>query len=100
MFLPREPESGPLVTRCRACRLACSLSTYSGAAAQLRLQRAVEGLSVVVLTYYLANLLKLILEGTEAAGISVHATLVVALFVPLLAGGVWWAVRGSKRPEE
>jgi uncharacterized membrane-anchored protein len=36
------------------------------AAAQLRLQRAVEGLSVVVLTYYLANLLKIILEGTEA----------------------------------
>ena len=70
------------------------------AAAQLRLQRAVEGLSVVVLTYYLANLLKLILEGTEAAGITVHATLVVALFVPLLAAGVWWAVRGSKRPED
>ena len=70
------------------------------AAAQLRLQRAVEGLSVVVLTYYLANLLKIVLEGTEAAGFAVHATLVVALVLPLLAGGVWWAVRRTKRPEE
>jgi uncharacterized membrane-anchored protein len=70
------------------------------AAAQLRLQRAVEGLSVVVLTYYLANLVKLILEGAEAAGIAVNAPLVVALLVPLLAAGVWWAVRRFKRPEE
>jgi uncharacterized membrane-anchored protein len=70
------------------------------AAAQLRLQRAVEGLSVVVLTYYLANLLKIILEGTEAAGFAVHATLVVALVLPLLAGGVWWAVRRSKHHDD
>ena len=70
------------------------------AAAQLRLQRAVEGLSVVVLTYYLANLLKIILEGTEAAGFAVHATLVVALVLPLLAGLVWWAVRRSKPADE
>jgi len=70
------------------------------AATQLRLQRAVEGLSVVVLTYYLANLLKIILEGTEAAGYAVHAPLVVALVLPLLAGGVWWAVRRSKPPDE
>jgi len=70
------------------------------AAAQLRLQRAVEGLSVVVLTYYLANLLKIILEGTEAAGIAIHSTLVVALVLPLLAGGVWWAVQRSKRRGE
>jgi uncharacterized membrane-anchored protein len=70
------------------------------AAAQLRLQHAVEGLSVVVLTYYLANLLKILLEGTEAAGIAIHSTLVVALVLPLLAGGVWWAVRRSKRHRE
>ena len=70
------------------------------AAAQLRLQRAVEGLSVVVLTYYLANLLKIALEGTEAAGLAVHATLVVALLLPFVAGVVWWAVRRNKTPEE
>jgi uncharacterized membrane-anchored protein len=70
------------------------------AAAQLRLQHAVEGLSVVVLTYYLANLLKIMLEGSEAAGLAVHASLVVALVVPLLAAAVWWAVRRAKKHGE
>jgi uncharacterized membrane-anchored protein len=70
------------------------------AATQLRLQHAVEGLSVVVLTYYLANLLKLILEGIEAAGIVVHANLIVALVVPFLAGGVWWTVQRFKRHDD
>ena len=66
------------------------------AAAQLRLQHNVEGLSVVVLTYYLANLLKMVLEGTNAAGLTVNTMLVVSLVLPLLAGGVWWAVRRAQ----
>ena len=64
---------------------------------QLRLQHAVEGLSVVVLTYYLANLLKIILEGVKAAGIAIDTTLVTALGLPLLASAVWMAVRHAKR---
>lgn len=63
------------------------------AARQLRLQHEVEGLSVVVLTYYLANLLKYVLEGSKAVGFHVDEMLVVALVLPLLAGGVWWMVR-------
>jgi uncharacterized membrane-anchored protein len=70
------------------------------AAAQLRLQHAVEGLSVVVLTYYLANLLKLILEGTKAAGIAINATLVTALFLPLLAVAVWKVVRNARHQNQ
>jgi len=70
------------------------------AAAQLRLQHNVEGLSVVVLTYYLANLLKIALEGTEAAGVAVNVMLVVALVLPLLAGGVWWAVRRARHKSQ
>jgi uncharacterized membrane-anchored protein len=70
------------------------------AAAQLRLQHNVEGLSVVVLTYYLANLLKIALEGTLAAGIAINVMLVVALLLPLLAGGVWWAVRHVRHKSE
>jgi uncharacterized membrane-anchored protein len=66
------------------------------AAAQLRLQHNVEGLSVVVLTYYLANLLKIILEGAKSAGFAVNETLTVALVLPVLAGGVWWAVRHAR----
>jgi uncharacterized membrane-anchored protein len=66
------------------------------AAAQLRLQHNVEGLSVVVLTYYLANLLKMVLEGSNAAGLPVNTMLVVSLVLPLLAGGVWRAVRHAR----
>jgi uncharacterized membrane-anchored protein len=64
------------------------------------LQHNVEGLSVVVLTYYLANLLKIALEGTKAAGIAINATLVVAVFLPLLAYGVWRAVRHARHQNQ
>lgn len=67
------------------------------AAAQLRLQHNVEGLSVVVLTYYLASLLKLVLEGTKAAGFAVNTALGVTLVLPLLALGVWRKVRHVKQ---
>ncbi|MEI9897215.1 MAG: DUF3422 domain-containing protein [Chthoniobacter sp.] len=70
------------------------------AAAQLRLQHNVEGLSVVVLTYYLANLLKIALEGTEAAGVAVNVMLIVASVLPLLAGAVWWAVRHARHQSQ
>jgi uncharacterized membrane-anchored protein len=70
------------------------------AAAQLRLQHAVEGLSVVVLTYYLAGLLKIILEGAKAAGAGIEPVFLVSLALPLLAGGVWWTVRHAKRRDE
>jgi len=70
------------------------------AATQLRLQHAVEGLSVVVLTYYLANLLRMLLEGTQAAGVAINPTAVVALALPALAVGVWIMVRRAKRHHE
>jgi uncharacterized membrane-anchored protein len=70
------------------------------AAAQLQLQHAVEGLSVVVLTYYLASLLKIVLDGTKAAGFPVNVTLVTALVLPLLAFGVWKTVRHVKGGRE
>lgn len=63
------------------------------AATQLQLQYKVEGLSVVVLTYYLAGLAKLALEGAKSGGLHFDSSLVVALLVPVLALGVWRAVR-------
>jgi len=66
------------------------------AADQLRLQHNVEGLSVVVLTYYLSNLLKLAMEGTEAAGVHFNSHMMIALALPLVAGGVWWMVRRAR----
>jgi uncharacterized membrane-anchored protein len=70
------------------------------AATQLRLQHSVEGLSVVVLTYYLANLVKMLLEGAKEGGVAVNSTLIVALVVPVLAGAVWWVVHHAKRRSE
>ncbi|MEA3208984.1 MAG: hypothetical protein QOE70_2041 [Chthoniobacter sp.] len=70
------------------------------AAAQLRLQHNVEGLSVVVLTYYLAALLKIVLEGGKAAGFAINASLVMPLVLPLLAGGVWKAVRHARHQSQ
>jgi uncharacterized membrane-anchored protein len=70
------------------------------AAAQLHLQRAVEGLSFVVLTYYLANLVKMLLDGGKAAGAPLNPALVIALVLPLLALGVWWMVRRAKRHQD
>ncbi len=69
-------------------------------AAQLRLQHNVEGLSVVVLTYYLANLIKMALEGTKAAGLHVDTSLIIALLLPLLAGAVWRMVRHVKHENQ
>lgn len=70
------------------------------AAAQLRLQHNVEGLSVVVLTYYLANLLKIALEGTQETGVAIHVMPVVAVALPLLALGVWSAVRHARHQSQ
>ncbi|MEZ0276654.1 MAG: DUF3422 domain-containing protein [Roseimicrobium sp.] len=67
------------------------------AEAQLRLQHNVEGLSVVVLTYYLASLVKLALEGIDAAGIHFDSHLAIALLLPLIAGAVWRTVRHFKQ---
>jgi uncharacterized membrane-anchored protein len=66
------------------------------AAAQLKLQHSVEGLSVVVLTYYLANLIKIALEGTKATGAHFDSSLVVTLLLPFLAYGVWRVVRHAR----
>lgn len=67
------------------------------AAAQLKLQHNVEGLSVVVLTYYLANLLKIALEGLKSTGLHFDSSLLVTLAIPLLGYGVWRAVRHARR---
>ena len=67
------------------------------AAAQLKLQHNVEGLSVVVLTYYLANLLKIALEGLKGIGLHFDSSIVVALAIPLLAYGVWRAVVRARK---
>jgi uncharacterized membrane-anchored protein len=59
---------------------------------QLRLQRTVEGLSVAAISYYLASLLHLALEGAHAVWPGLNATVATALAVPVVVLCVWRVV--------
>ena len=59
---------------------------------QLRLQKTVEGLSVVAISYYAVNLVLYMLGPVgDAAGIS--KLMIAALATPLVILAVWWMVR-------
>ena len=60
---------------------------------QLRLQETVEGLSVVVLSYYLIGLLSYSLKAGKAAGWPVNPDLLSGLAVPVVLGGIWFGMR-------
>ncbi len=63
---------------------------------QLRLQRTVEGLSVVAISYYAVNLASyVVLAVAEPMGISKLA--VTAVLTPIVVIGVWLAVRRIRR---
>jgi uncharacterized membrane-anchored protein len=63
---------------------------------QLRLQRTVEGLSTVAISYYAVNLAAyLALPLTEPMGLSKGLTM--ALLTPLVIGGVWLMVRRIRK---
>lgn len=64
---------------------------------QLRLQQAVEGLSVVAITYYLMGLLGYLYEGLAGAGLPVSKKVAFAVAVPVVMLVVWRVVHGVKR---
>jgi len=64
---------------------------------QLRLQQAVEGISVVAITYYLMGLLGYLYEGLHAAGLAVDKKIAFAIAVPVVALLVWRGIHGVKR---
>lgn len=64
-------------------------------APQFRLRRNVEGLSVVILTSFLAGLMKIVLDATHSVGLYFNSSLVVVLLLPLLAYAVWRIVRSA-----
>jgi uncharacterized membrane-anchored protein len=69
------------------------------AATQLRLQRTVEGLSVVAISYYALGLVSALLIPLGAsAGLSKEA--LAALVVLPVVGGVWWIVRRIRKGVE
>lgn len=66
------------------------------AAAQLRLQKTVEGLSVVAISYYALGLVSALLYPLgDRAGISKE--MVSALVVLPVVAGVWWVVRRIRK---
>ncbi|NNG24395.1 DUF3422 family protein [Telluria aromaticivorans] len=72
-------------------------SMNARAAQQLRLQLAVEGLSVAAISYYLVGLLGYAGKGAKALGLPLNPDLALGVLVPLVAGAVWLAQRRMHR---
>jgi uncharacterized membrane-anchored protein len=64
---------------------------------QLRLQQAVEGLSVVAMTYYLMGLLGYLYDGLAWTGLPLNKKVGFAIAVPLVMLVVWRVIHGVKR---
>ncbi|MGK0399761.1 MAG: putative membrane-anchored protein, partial [Gammaproteobacteria bacterium] len=67
------------------------------AAMQLRLQEMVEGLSVVVLSYYSLGLLDYALKGLKQLGVDLNTDLVVGISVPFIVIAVLISLRMNRR---
>nr|MDP2189917.1 DUF3422 domain-containing protein [Rhodoferax sp.] len=60
---------------------------------QLKLQSTVEGLSVVAITYYIAGLVSYLAKGAQSLGWPWSPESTAAATIPLVALGVWGALR-------
>lgn len=67
------------------------------AAQQLRLQQAVEGLSVAAISYYVVGLLGYAGKAGKALGLPVNPDLLTGALVPIVAGVVWLGLRRLHR---
>jgi uncharacterized membrane-anchored protein len=68
----------------------------SRAKLQLRLQETVEGLSVVVLTYYGSQLVQYLAKGTKELH-HLNTDVITAVSIPLIAGLVAWGTRRMRK---
>ncbi len=59
---------------------------------QLRLQQAIEGLSVIAITYTAVSLFGVLLGGIKAIGIPINSDLVMALLIPIIGVFVYLGV--------
>ncbi|GGX98469.1 membrane protein [Litchfieldella qijiaojingensis] len=67
---------------------------------QLKIQKAVEGLSIIVISYYIFSLFKLSLEGLDALGMGIEPRLAAAIFGPLgilIIGLLAWRIWKVRR---
>lgn len=75
-------------------------SLNSRANTQIKIQRAVEGLSIIAISYYLLSLFKLGVEGAHSLGLDLSPPLAASLLGPLallLIGGIALRIRKAKR---
>ncbi len=63
---------------------------------QLRLQETVEGLSVVVITYYGSQLVQYLAKGTKELH-HLNTDVITAISIPVIAGVVAWGTRRLRR---
>ena len=68
-------------------------SLNARAAQQLRLQQAVEGLSVVAISYYSIGLVSYAGKAMKAAGLPVNPDVLTGVAVPVLIVAVWYGLR-------
>jgi uncharacterized membrane-anchored protein len=73
------------------------LSMDRRASLQSQLQRTLEVISIVALTYYLAVLLMTILGAVKAAGVPLNVELVAGVATPFLLGIIWLALRWTRQ---
>ncbi|MFM1881029.1 MAG: hypothetical protein RLZZ344_1263 [Pseudomonadota bacterium] len=64
---------------------------------QLKLQQTVEGLSLVVLTYYSVGLVNYLAKGLRSLGLDLPVDLVTAIAVPVIAGLLLLGIRRARR---
>jgi len=64
---------------------------------QLRLQQTVEGLSIVVLSYYGVGLIGYLVKGVKQTGVPLNADLVTGIAVPVVIGLVFLGMRRLRR---
>lgn len=67
------------------------------AAMQLRIQEMVEGLSVVVLSYYSVGLLRYILKSLKQSGLAINVDLITGISVPVVVVVVFLGLRLTRR---
>lgn len=64
---------------------------------QLRLQEAIEGLSVFVITYYALGLIGYALKGIKSRGFEFDLDATLGLALPIVLVTVWWIARAIRR---
>jgi uncharacterized membrane-anchored protein len=64
---------------------------------QLRLQQAVEGLSVAAISYYVIGLIGYAAKGGKAVGMVANPDIVMGVLVPVVAAGVWLGLRSMHK---